>query len=254
MTQSIRNFFVAFLVSFCILQQGWAQRNKADSAVFGLYVTLPFEFPHADYEQINQQLSQFGYPECRRASIIVGLGLQWHFNHGIINISYNQTSRTPKNDTADVCVQYHSFSFSYGYDLLPALEYALYPFVGFKSATTEYTYSEKPKTLPSSFTNYLQTPLDHKELSCSVPHLDLGLGFSIQHTIDKLDVRFGYLIPLDDNRWRLNNGKNGVEGAPETRYQYYLSIGLGVGAINRMFAPYRLHRRAVKEEVQFSAH
>lgn len=197
----------------------------------GMYVTVPFEFPHIDYSELNQTLATAGLPECKRASIIVGLGIQWHINHSILSITYNQTSRTPKNDTLDVTVRYRSYGFTYGYNVFRGVRMAVYPFAGIKVTATNYLFNQKlSDSLTTTFNQYLQTPLEHKQINNQLPHLDLGLSVSYR-SFCLVDLRAGYLLPLDDATWEMNRSKR-LENGPGIRYQYYISVGLGVGAIS----------------------
>lgn len=131
--------------------------------------------------------------------------------------------------------------------MLRSYHYALYPCIGFKSCATGYRYNQELPNSSITFTNYLQTPLEHKEFSNSLPHLDLGLGFSVQSTY-LLGLRFGFLVPLDDDRWRINASKAALDDSPGIRYPCYFSLTLGVGGISRHPDFYRRTRRVDTEQ------
>jgi hypothetical protein len=208
-----------------------AQKDTAKDFTMGLYYTLPLEFPHIDYSELNEALASAGYPAAKRAAIIVGLGAQWHVNRSILSITYNQTSRSPEIDTADVTTRYRSFAFSYGYDLIRHVHYSLYPYIGLKLSSTNYLFNGKvPDSIYTTFGQYLQTNLDHKQINNQVPHLDLGLGISYNWFF-MVNARAGFLVPLDDATWQMNGGKVRLEESPGIRYQYYISLTLGLGTI-----------------------
>jgi hypothetical protein len=238
---------------FCVLLplSASAQRDTAKDFTMGLYYTLPFEFPHIDYSGLNEALTKAGYPAAKRASIIVGLGAQWHVNRGILSISYNQTSRSPKMDSADVTTRYRSFAFSFGYDLIDNVLYSLYPYIGLKLSSTNYLFNSKvPDSIYTTFGQYLQTKLDHKQINNQVPHLDLGLGFSY-NSFWMVNARAGYLVALDDAHWQMNGGKIRLEESPGVRYQYYISASLGLGTIysEREMRQRNMRRRNSQAEI-----
>ena len=99
--------------------------------------------------------------------------------------------------------------------------------MGFKGCGTNYLYNEKVSDT-GSFNNYFQTSLDHKEITNSVAHLDLGLGFSHQWFY-MINLRAGVLCPLERPRWNINNNKVALIDDPGIRYQGYITLSLGLG-------------------------
>jgi hypothetical protein len=70
--------------------------------------------------------------------------------------------------------------------------------------------------------------MEQKEISNSRAHLDVGIGFSHQ-LFYLLNIRFGYLMPLNKSRWKIDNNKVNLENSPGVRYRSYISITLGLG-------------------------
>ena len=82
----------------------------------------------------------------------------------------------------------------------------------------------------STFSNYLKTNLNYKEITHSRAYLDLGIGLSHQWFY-LVNFRFGYLLPLEKSRWNINNNKTTLPNSPTIGYNYYFTLTLGFGTI-----------------------
>ncbi|WP_133242803.1 hypothetical protein [Pontibacter virosus] len=60
-------------------------------------------------------------------------------------------------------------------------------------------------------------------------HLDLGFGLARQ-SLYLVNARVGYLVPLEKSRWTINDELH-LNAVPDTRYKFYFSLNIGLGAI-----------------------
>lgn len=206
-----------------------AQTDTLKNNVFGGFIIFPIEFPIIDNQQINNELIGLGYPKCEYSDAIIGIGIQLYTNRWITNFSFNKTTKKDDNDIYLTEVEYRSTSFSVGYDLIKNYRYSIYPFVGFKGCGLNYLYREKVLN-ETSFKNYLNSTLEYKEITNSRANLDLGLGLSYQ-SFFLLNFRAGYLLPLEEARWNINNNQDKLSNAPTLNYNYYFTLTIGLGNI-----------------------
>lgn len=206
-----------------------AQSDTTENTFFGAFLVVPIELPHIDTKILDQQLMANGFPAAAYPAVNLGIGLQFFSNRTIFNLSFNKT--TAKNEQASqiTTVEYRSTAFSVGYSLTQSSRFAIYPFVGFKGSGITYVFKEKVAN-PSSFANYLQSNLNHKEVTNSRGHLDLGLGVSL-HSFYLVNLRFGYLLPIEPIRWQIDNNQTTLTSVPQIRYAYYFSLSLGIGNV-----------------------
>jgi hypothetical protein len=205
----------------------FAQKDTNQYFSFGAFLTLPIEIPAVDNHEINERLSSIGFPEARHPSSVLGIGLQFHIERMITTFSYNKSTRRTKTDTSDLAVEYRSGSLNVGYDVIRHPYFSLYPYAGFKTGGLNYLMKKK-LAVATSFDNYFQTLTDQKEITNSRMHFDIGFGFSHQWAY-LVNLRFGYLLPMEKSRWQINNNKVELENAPAVRYRNYISITLGLG-------------------------
>ncbi len=218
---------IIFLIGF--VNQVSAQKDSLKDDVFGVFLIFPIEFPIIDNQQINNELTGLGYPKCDYSIANIGIGLQLYTNRLISTISFNKTTKREDLDSYMTEVEYRSTSFNFGYDLTKSHYYSIYPFVGFKGAGLSYLYREITSN-ETSFNNYLNTPLEYKEFTNSRAFLDLGFGFSAQWFY-LVNFRAGYLIPLEEVKWHINNGNNQLSNSPSLIYNYYFTLTIGLGNI-----------------------
>lgn len=78
--------------------------------------------------------------------------------------------------------------------------------------------------------NYLQTDLKYKEITNSRAHLDIGVGISHQWFY-LINFRIGYLLPIEQIRWKMNNNQTNLTNASKINYNYYFTLTIGFGNI-----------------------
>jgi hypothetical protein len=228
------NFFAMKSPRFCVslllvLALGHRAAAQAQTKALGAYLTVPIEFPLIDTGALNAQLAAAGLPACRYPVAAPGIGLQFQGGRFIMLFSFNKYTRQPDADTVALAVEYRATTLGVGYDLLPRPDVALYPYLGFKGSGINYLYNEKTPTA-TTFGNYLHTPLNHKEITNSRAHLDLGAGFSYQSFV-MLNLRAGVLLPLEAARWNVNNNKLSLSDSPAVRYPGYITLTIGLGSM-----------------------
>jgi hypothetical protein len=190
---------------------------------------MPIEFPIIENNALNEQLNNFGFPSANYSIANIGIGLRIYLNRFITSVSFCKTTKNSEQTNHLTKVEYRSTSFNIGYDLLKTQWFSIYPYVGFKGCGLSYLYSEK---LPdeTSFDNYFRTDLKYKEITNSRAHFDLGIGFAHQWFY-LINFRFGYLLPLEKVRWKINNNQVTLSNSPTINYNYYFSLTIGVGGI-----------------------
>jgi len=206
-----------------------AQTDTLKNSVFGGFIIFPIEFPIIDNQQINNELTGLGYPKCEYSAANIGIGLQLYTNRWITTFSFNKTTKKDDNDTYLTEVEYRSTSLNVGYDLTKSHRYSIYPYVGFKGCGLNYLYREKIPN-ETSFNNYFNTTLEYKEITNSRANLDLGFGFSYQWFF-LVNFRTGYLLPLEEARWNINNNQDKLASAPTLSINYYFTLTIGLGNI-----------------------
>lgn len=208
-----------------------AQRDTTHNFIMGLYYTFPFEFPSVDNDAMALQVQNLGYPAPAPRKLAGGFGFQWHLDHCIVNLSYVSSSNRLKTDTTEARTRYRSFAFNMGYDVLHTLHFSLYPFVGFKTCAVNYKFIEKISDSLTSMQNYLTSHLDTKEMANSRIHLDLGVGFAFR-TFAMINLRAGYLVPLEKSEWFIPASKSYIANGPNTRFGPYFTLTIGFGNIS----------------------
>lgn len=206
------------------------QTDSLKNNVYGAFLIFPIEFPIINNDQINNDLTGFGYPKCDYSTANIGIGLQFYMNRWISTLSYNQTTKKDDNDTYLTEVEYRSTSFNVGYDLTKNHRYSIYPYVGFKGCGLNYLYRDKISN-ETSFNNYFNTTLEYKEITNTRANLDLGLGFSYQWFF-LVNFRTGYLLPLEKASWNINNNQDKLGSSPTLSYNYYFTLTIGLGSIS----------------------
>ena len=223
-----RNFLILIFIIGCV-NNASAQTDTLKNNVFGGFIIFPIEFPIIDNQQINNELKETGYPKCEYSTANFGIGLQLYTNRWITTFSFNKTTKKDNNDSYLTEVEYRSTSLNVGYDLTKNHRYSIYPYVGFKGCGLNYLYREKFSN-ETSFNNYLNTDLEYKEITNSRANLDLGIGFSYQWYF-LVNFRTGYLLPLEEARWNINNNQDQLISAPTLNYNYYFTLTIGLGHI-----------------------
>ncbi|MFT2011157.1 hypothetical protein ACMA1I_20980 [Pontibacter sp. 13R65] len=224
-------FFLAASLPLHAQPDTIAKADSAKSTVFGSYLILPLEFPVISNGSMNAELGRLGYPGFKYPVAAVGFGLQLYTNRVITTFSYNKTTRKDDNDFFRHEVEYRATSFSFGYDLLRHYQFSLYPYVGYKGTGLNYLYQEKPQEV-WSFEDYLKANTNSKEITNSQANLDLGLGWSFQ-TFYLLNLKAGYLVPLEKQTWKINNNKDLLRHSPQVNYKFYFTVSIGLGNITQ---------------------
>jgi hypothetical protein len=207
----------------------FSQNDTLKNNVFGGFVIMPIEFPVIDNDLLNNNLSTLGFPDCDNPTANIGLGIQLYVNRFITTLSFNKTTKKVINDTYLTEVEYRSTSFNIGYDLTKSYKYSLYPYIGFKGCGINYLFREKVST-EISFNNYFQTNLRYQEITNSRANLDLGLGLSTQWFY-LINLRIGYLLPIEEVRWCINNNNDKLTNSPTLKYNCYFTLTIGFGNI-----------------------
>ncbi|WP_426061714.1 hypothetical protein [Hymenobacter sp. B1770] len=211
------------------LAQTDTTKTAANDNVYGGFLTLPIEFPVINHAAIDQQLGSAGLPALNYSAANFGLGVQLYLDQFITTFSFNKTTNRKDQGSYLTEVEYRSTSFNFGYDLVKDFRYSAYPYIGFKGCGVSYLYREK---LPddTALRDYLNTPLQYKEITNSRAHLDLGIGLSHQWFY-LVNFRAGYLLPLEAARWNMSGNKTPLAASPGISYPYYFSLTLGLGNI-----------------------
>lgn len=220
-------FSLFFLLNLVLVGHAAAQARPDVNSVFGGYLTLPLEVPFVDTRSLNERLGAAGLPACRLPAVVPGIGFHLQLGRTVLVFSFNKGTREPDSDTAALAVEYRATTFGVGYDVLRRPEQSLFPYIGFKGSGVSYLFDEKARN-PTTFGNYLQTPLNHKEITNSRGHLDLGLGASYQQ-FWLISLRAGVLVPLEAVRWNINNNKLSLSDSPGISYGGYVVLAIGLG-------------------------
>lgn len=229
MTLRIRNLYLILIGLLGFIGENMAQTDTTKNNVYGGFLIMPIEFPIIEIKDINQQLKVNGFPSATYPTGNIGIGFQLYGNRFITTFSFNKTTRKDDNDTYITEVEYRSTSLNVGYSLTKSKWISVYPYVGFKGSGLNYLYREKVNN-PTTFGNYLQTTLNHKEVTNSRAHLDLGIGISHQWYY-LINFRFGYLVPIEKVRWNIDNNKTTLTNSPSINYNYYFILTIGLGNI-----------------------
>lgn len=225
----MKKFGILFTLSLVQFVTVFAQTDTTKNRVFGTFLIMPIEFPTIDIKGINRELTTYGFPSANYSTANIGIGLQLYTNRFITTFSFNKTTKKNDNDHYFTEVEYRSTSFNVGYSLTKSQWFSVYPFVGFKGAGLNYLYRDKVPN-PTTIGNYLQTNLNHKEITNSRGHLDLGIGISHQWFY-LINFRFGYLVPIEKVRWNIDNNQTPLTNSPTINYRYYFTLTLGLGNI-----------------------
>ena len=222
-----RILFLLFLIGF--LNQLTAQNDSIKNEAFGGFVILPIEFPVFDKKELNSVLNESGFPSSSYPTANIGIGLQFYTNRWITTFSFNKTTKKSDSDDYLTEVEYRSTSFNLGYDLTKNHRYSIYPFAGVKFYGLNYLYRDKIGG-ELNFNDYLNSNLEYKEFSASRANLDVGLGFSYQWFF-LVNLRAGYLLPLGNTKWEMNNSQDVLVNAPTLNYDYYFTLTIGLGSV-----------------------
>lgn len=204
--------------------------GKKKNFIRGFHVVAPVEFPFIDNNDINKNLATAGLPDFKTPVTAIGLGYRYQRNRWVFNAGFNTGVRRPHPDTVELETTYTSYSLNAGYDIIKSPTFSLLPFAGIKVNSIKYRYNQ---AVPegTNFGTYLTTRLDHKELSRSVTHLDMGLGFSHQRFYF-IGIRAGYLLPVYNNTWKTAYNKVILSNGPTIAHQGYISIIIGIGSLS----------------------
>ncbi|MGV3539212.1 MAG: hypothetical protein ACO1OQ_05340 [Rufibacter sp.] len=220
-------FLLLVACFYGLVGQGFAQTDSLKKYVLGVFITAPIEFPVIDTKALNQQLNAQNFPSATYPVASLGIGMQLHTHRFISTFSYNQWTNETEQKAHLTEVEYRSTTLNVGYDFLTPIGYALYPYLGFKGTGLNYLYREKILG-DATFEDYIKTDLQYKEITNSRAHLDLGVGFSHQ-AFYLINLRAGYLVPLEKARWNINNNDTTLPGSPGVHYQFYFTLTLGAG-------------------------
>ncbi|RFC53512.1 hypothetical protein [Brumimicrobium aurantiacum] len=220
-------FLIFSLAGF--LTQLSAQSETKKSQAFGAFVIFPIEFPVIDNEEFNSVLNESGFPSSDYSVANLGIGLQLYLKRWITTLSFNKTTKSSYFNDFLTEVEYRSTSFNLGYDLTKNHRYSIYPFAGLKFYGLNYLTRQKTEG-EIDFNGYLNSNLEYSEINTSRANLDLGVGFSYQWFF-LLNFRAGYLLPLGESRWEVNDGQNKLGNTPVLNYDYYFTLTIGLGGI-----------------------
>jgi hypothetical protein len=227
-TKSLQPFLLSILLLGAINNVN-AQADTTKSSTFGGFMTFPIDFPVIDTKAIDQELIANGLPVITYPTASLGIGFQIYKKRVITSFSFNKTTKKVADDFTEV--EYRSTALSVGYSITKSRKFSLYPYFGFKANGLNYLYRERVLSTPS-LGNYLQADLQYKEITNSRMHLDFGFGLS-QQKFHIINCRFGYLLPMEKARWKINNNKATLTNAPGINYSYYFTLVLGFGGISK---------------------
>ncbi len=219
---------ILFLV-FGLSKKTIAQTDTTKNNVFGGFLIIPIEFPIIEKSSLDRQLNDLGFPSAKYSTASLGIGFQLYLNRFITTFAFNKNTKKNDEDTYLTEVEYRSTSFNLGYDLTKSQLLSIYPYIGFKGSGLNYLYREKIEE-ETSLNNYLQTDLKYKEITNSRAHLDLGFGLSHQWFY-LVNFRFGYLLPIENIRWNINNNKTSLTNSPKIKYSYYFTLTISFSCL-----------------------
>lgn len=217
--------FILIIIVFTITHIQLLSSDVNSDGIFGYFGMFPsFEFTYIDNSNINKVLNSAELPTTNNLLVNFGFAYQMYFNQIIPTIAYN-TSTTISNHST-LHTEYTSFSINLGYDLLHTHRYWLYPYIGYKNCKINYQYNQKFEG--ETMEDFLSANLISKELTNSRSHIDIGIGASIQKLV-MLNLRAGYLIPIEKVYWKTNNSLYEFKEAPKLNYKFYFIIAIGLG-------------------------
>lgn len=219
-----------FMIVISFINQLNAQSDTLENDVFGGFVIAPIEFPIIDNQEINSKLYELDYPPSDYPVATIGIGFQLYSNRWISTLSFNKTTKRNSNDEYLNEVEYRSTSFNLGYDLTINHRYSIYPFFGLKGISLNYQYRETQSNDEISFDEYFDSDLEYKEITHSRMNLDLGVGFSYQWFF-LINLRAGYLFPIEEEKWKINNNQTQLNNTTSLDYNYYFTLTIGLGGV-----------------------
>ena len=205
-------------------------KYEDDDGIVGGWFTFDVNSSFIDFTEINKVLAVNFYPEMDIPLAHVGFGFQFNFGRYLTSMTWNYGTKRVDKDEFRTETVYRDFNFMvFGYDMMKRYDRSVFPFVGLRRSSLEYTYYEKDN-FDGTLGNYLNSDLEIRNFGVTSFDLDLGVGFSINGRF-LLKLRGGYLIPLRDKEWSIEKFNNSVSTAANLEYPFYVTATIGLGGI-----------------------
>lgn len=217
------------LLVLCTTAKDKKEKATQKTKIRGLHFVFPFEHIQTDNTDINTEFNKAKLPASKSPFLSFGVGIQYYHDRFVFRGAMSSASNVQKQPNSDVRNTLISYSLNAGYDCIKKMDYSLYPFAGYRFCSYNYLYNQKT-TAPQTINGYLTTPLDHKEIRNSRSHADLGVGFSYQKEY-LVGIRAGYLLPIGDAKWKVNQNKITLLNTPGMDYLGYVTITIGLGTM-----------------------
>lgn len=203
-------------------------KRKKSKTIFGAYLMFDIDIPFIETDLFDQMLMDNNLIETNFLPTTAGLSLHQQFNRVHLTFGYSNSSRDLFQKTFNTTSSIRYRYVQMGYDLINKSRYSLVPFVGWKRSRIDFEISENVDiTDLEQFTN---TDLNYKNFRQNQNFLDLGISVSRQKFF-RLNLRSGFLIPVFQEQWRLNNQTAIPLSTSFFKQQFYVSFGIGAGFI-----------------------
>lgn len=228
------NFISLLILLICLFHPTTQAQQAASDNFSAWYISVPFEFQQINNSGLNDLLRENNLPDANHASVAPGLEFRSHINRMVMIASFNRSTKRTDLDTESARLTYYSFAVDLGYDFTKSVNYSLYPYLGLKTFSYKYKYSEKTEGKPS-LGGYLGNQTNSKELENFRLHLDLGVGASLQPWILSLNVKTGFLIPIN-RKWKVNDDEYRLEhqNLKAVKTNFYVTVGVGLGSTSEV--------------------
>jgi hypothetical protein len=60
---------------------------------------------------------------------------------------------------------------------------------------------------------------------------DISFLQAIKALFNEMNVPVGYLLPLEEAQWSINNSQDNLSNSPTLNYNYYFTLTVGLGTI-----------------------
>lgn len=190
---------------------------------------------HTNFDNLDATITQKGFDRMTELAFRVGFGVSSKSNRLIYDIYFITAGMKHETKKAAESISFsasNALQFDWGYDLLNAKRFSLYPYAGLSLRFTNMKYS-KPTQFNPAITDISDLVLNDQSVEVNATRLGYQLGMGFDYWLTKettsanlLFVKFGMNRPVGRDRYKIE----GVRYDPRIKAgDWLVSVGVKFG-------------------------
>jgi hypothetical protein len=224
----------AFIVLFALSSAGIAnnqdepENQKKSKTIYGAYFMFNIDAPFIESTEFNKMLLNNNLVETNFPPTLFGFSLHQQFGRMHFTFGHTENTNNVSQKTFNTSSSIKHNHIQLGFDIINKSRFSVAPYAGWRKSIISHQISENIDV--TDIEQFVNADIDYKELIQKQNFIDLGLSISRQKFF-RLNIRSGFLIPLMQEQWELNNQPPVPLNTNFFKQQFYISFGIGAGFI-----------------------